>query len=123
MDASWPVATTAGNQATEGKLYLCPVKDACSKRMVGSSIGMSTARPSQFTGSQVPLCEFLLKLEERPGPGWADAPDGHRALRGDLAVRVQLLSEQGDEKRPPTGWEFGHRSPESARRVAVGHSP
>jgi transposase InsO family protein len=32
------VATTAGFQAGEGKLYLCAVKDACSTRIVGYSM-------------------------------------------------------------------------------------
>ncbi len=32
------VATTAGIQADEGKLYLCAIKDVCSNRIVGYSI-------------------------------------------------------------------------------------
>jgi transposase InsO family protein len=44
----------------EGKLYLCAVKDACSKRIVGYSMNERMTHPSQRNSGQTQSAQLCL---------------------------------------------------------------
>ncbi len=105
---------TAGIQAGEGKLYLCAVKDACSRRIVGYSIG-------DRMRSSLAVAALQMAVQRRNPIGTVVHSDRGSQFRSKRFVRATedagLLGSMGRVARAQTMRRW-NRSSRSCRRTS-----